>query len=621
MRGEAKRRHAAGHGKMRQGPELSTESQSDQPVGALADKGRRIESWKAIARYLDRDVRSVQRWERERGLPVYRMPGEKGAVFAYESELERWRHSRAGETGLAIRAGEIPDSGPADAPKGVAAIPLWWLLIAAVLLAAVGAVVAVSLLGTREPNPFASMRPAVPRVRTLAVLPLQNLSGGTAQDYFADGFTDELTTELARLDNLRVISRTSTTLYRNSKEPLTRIARDLHADYILEGSVTREGARVRVRAQLIDGASDTHISARDYNGDVSDVLDIQSQIARAVAADVSLDLSPGDKAHLSAPRIVDPVAHDLYLQGSYALGRQTPDSMRQALALFQASAAKDPGFALAYLGIAQAQASLGQITVMSQEDTERLEKDALLKALRIDPENAEARGLLGAMSYTFDRDWPEAERQLRLALAEGAQAPTEARYGLYLATRGRFAEGMARIQAALELDPLGLSPRVSQFFVLYFQRKYAEGRSGLEEVLARNPDFLAGHALIGLSSTLLHDCPRIATESQWLKSHFPSPVAEFEISLAAACVGDKASARSALATMAAWKGAGFISPYQLALGYAAIDDRATAITWIDRSIRAREPQANYLRVEPLFANLHNDPRFIAQEKQLGLLQN
>jgi TolB-like protein len=620
MRGAAKRRHAAGHGKMRQGPELSTESQSDQPLGAPADKGRRIESWKAIARYLDRDVRSVQRWERERGLPVHRMPGEKGAVFAYEGELERWRHSRAGEAGLAARIEEIPVSGAAAAPAGLAGLPMRWALAASWAVAGICVVIALALWVTRPPHASAPVHAAA-RIRTLAVLPLQNLSAGTAQDYFVDGFTDELTTELARLDKLRVISRTSTMLYRNSKKPLTAIARELHADYILEGSVTRDGARVLVRAQLIDGASDTHISARDYNGGVSDVLDMQSQIARAVAADVSLDLSPGDKAHLAAPRIVDPIAHDLYLQGSYALGRQTPDSMRQALSLFQASAAKDPTFALAYVGIAQAQTSLGQITVLSQEDTERLEKDALLKALRIDPDLAEARGLLGAMSYTFDRNWPEAERELRLAIAEGAQAPTESRYGLYLATRGRFPEAMAHIQTGLELDPLGMSPRVSQFFVLYFQRRYVEARGLLEEVLARNPDFLAAHALIGLSSTLLHDCPRIATESQWLKTHFPSPVAEFEISLAAACVGDKPSARNALATMAAWKGAGFISPYQLALGYAAIDDRATAIAWIDRSIKAREPQANYLRVEPLFVNLRNDPRFIAQEKQLGLLQN
>jgi TolB-like protein len=593
--------------------------QTDQSGGALADKGRRIESWKAIARYLDRDVRSVQRWERERGLPVHRMPGEKGAVFAYEGELERWRHSRGGDGDLAVRAEEAPVPGPEREPAVVAASPLRWLLLIGGLLAGLGVIIALVLWAARE-TPQAPPH-LVSRPRTLAVLPLQNLSADAAQDYFVDGFTDELTTELARLGSLRVISRTSTALYRKSKEPLPQIARELHADYILEGSVTREGARVRVRAQLIDAASDTHISARDYNGDESDVLDIQSRIAGAIAADVSLDLSPRDRARLAAPRIVDPVAHDLYLRASYALARQTPDSIRQALALFQAAAAKAPSFALAYVGIAQAQSSLGQITAQSQEETERLEKDALLKALRIDPGLGEARGLLGAMSYTFDHNWPEAERQLRLALAEGAQAPTEARYGGYLATRGRFAEGMAHIQTALELDPLGMSPRVNQFFALYFQRKYAEARSQLEEALARNPDFLAGHALVGLDAMLERDCVRTAAEAQWLQSHFPSPVAEFESALADVCRGDKVSARKALVTMAAWKGPAFISPYQLALGYAAIDDKETALAWIDRSIRAREPQAIYMRVEPLFANLHTDPRFIAQEKQLGLLQH
>jgi TolB-like protein/Tfp pilus assembly protein PilF len=602
---------------MRQGPELST--QSDQPGGVSPDKGRRIESWKGIARYLDRDVRSVQRWERERGLPVHRMPGEKGAVFAYEGELERWRHSRGVEADAAVPAEETTASGSENGPTAAVASPFRWALISGATIAALGILVGFALWVSRAPAPEPQRSSSHPRI--LAVLPLQNLSAGSSQDYFVDGFTDELTTELARLDSLRVISRTSTMLYRNSKEPLPKIARDLHANYILEGSVTREGTRVLVRAQLIDAATDTHISARDYNGDVSDVLDIQSQIARAIATDVSLELSPGDKAHLAAPRMVDPVAHDLYLQASYALAHQTPASIRQALALYQASAAKAPKFALAYVGIAQAQASLGQITAQSQEETERLEKDALLKALRIDPELGEARGLLGAMTYTFDHNWPEAERQLRMAVMDGAQAPTEARFGGYLVTRGRFAEGMAHIQTALELDPLGMSPRVNQFFALYFQSKFAEARGQLEEALARNPDFLAGHALLGLDSMMERDCARTTAEAQWVQSHFPSPVAEFEAALSDICRGDKASARQALATMANWKGPAFISPYQLALGYAAVGDKAAALGWIDRSISAREPQAIYLRVEPLFSDLRSDPRFIAQEKQLGLLQS
>lgn len=603
---------------MRQGPELST--QSDQAERVSADKGRRIESWKAIARYLDRDVRSVQRWERERGLPVHRMPGEKGAVFAYEGELERWRHSRGEDGDSTDRAAEAPDAGRDGEPAAAAAAsPRSWVLLGGIVLAGLGAIIALLLWVSRERAPQTPPHLAS-RPRALAVLPLQNLSGDAAQDYFADGFTDELTTELARLGSLRVISRTSTALYRNSKEPLPQIARDLHADYIVEGSVTREGARVRVRAQLIDAASDTHISARDYNGDVSDVLDIQSQIARAIAADVSLDLSPGDRARLATPRAVDPVAHDLYLKASYALARQTPDSIRQALVLYQAAVAKAPSFALAYVGIARAQSSLGQITAQSQEETARLERDALLKALRIDPELGEARGLLATMTYAYDRNWPEAERQFRLALAEGAQAPTQARYGGYLVTRGRFAEGMAHIQTALELDPLGMPPRVNLFFGLYFQRKYAEARRQLEEALALNPDFLAGHVLLGLDAMMEHDCALTTVEAQWVQSHFPSPVAEFESALADLCLGNKAAAKEALVRMTAWKGPSFISPYQLALGYAAIGDKETALAFIERSIGAREPQALYIAVEPLFVDLRSDARFIAQEKQLGLAQ-
>lgn len=580
----------------------------ESDVQSESRKGRRLESWKAIARHLDRDVRSVQRWEHERALPVHRIPGEKGSVFAYEGELDEWLHSGEPDN----RSETTP--GAADRSGGRAvrfAIPA---VFACVLLAGL------ALLGWRwvMPRPQAPAVVARQNPSGIAVLPMLNLSGDRAQDYFADGFTDELVTDLAQIRALRVISRTSTMIYKGSKKPLPQIARELGVKYVLEGSVVREGSRVRVIAQLIDAASDTHISARTYDADLKDVLDIQSRISRAIAQDVRLDLSPGEKARLAfAPR-VDPQAHDLFLRATYDYEQQTPASIRQSLALYRAAAAKAPSFAAAYVGIAQAEYALLTITAQGPDETVPRIRDALAKALAIDPQLGEAHGLLAVLAYWHDRKWHDAEREYRLALAEGAQSQTQRHFGIDLITRGRFDEGMAHIRAALDLDPLGMAPRMSAFFGYYFQRRYADARRATDEALKLDPDFLAAHVVRGLVAAIRHDCATTSVDADWIERHFPSPLADFEVTLLDVCRHDVGAARLSLARMAASKGPSFASPYQMALGYAAIGDNDTAIAYVEKSVDVHEGQATYLKVEPLFDSLRSDPRFAALEKRVGL---
>jgi TolB-like protein len=578
-------------------------------------KGRRLDSWKAIAQHLDRDVRSVQRWEHERGLPVYRLPGQKGGVvFAYETELDAWLQS--GDNGASSArfarapSASLPDREPVA--EGYRK-PLLWIVLAL----ASALVIGLAILRWTPERPLPTRPPIVPPV--LAVLPMANLSGDAGQEYFADGFTDELVTDLAQIRALRVISRTSTIPYKGSKKPLPQIAHELHARYVLEGSVVRDGSRVRVTAQLIDGKADTHISARSYVGDVKNVFDVEDQISRAIVNDVDLDLSPGERSRLLAAREIDPQAHDLYLKASYAFAQQTPESIRQSLALYEAAAERAPTFARAYLGIAQAETALLQITAESPAESVRHEKAALAKALAIDPHLGDAHGMLATLDYTYDWDWPRAEREFRRALAEGAQAPTEQRFGAYLITRGRFEEGTAHVQKALELDPLGNSPRVNEFFAFYFQRKYVDARRQLVELLGQSPNFLAGHALLGLVSMMQDDCRQTSAQAAWLETHFPSPLASFETALASICAGDSAGARRNLAAAAASNGRPYASPYQLALGYAAIHDNVTALSYLQKSAAIREPQVLYLKVEPLFDGLRSNPRFLSLERQLGLV--
>jgi TolB-like protein/Tfp pilus assembly protein PilF len=584
-------------------------------------KGRRLDSWKAIAQFLGRDVRSVQRWEHERGLPVYRLPGQKGgAVFAYESELQQWLLSRGNDASVSSDAvpesNAIPPSGAATLPSPAQALMrpyAPWGIVAAAVTAIVVAALAIFY---GRPSDLSVPASAAPR--SIAVLPMQNLSGDATQEYFADGFTEELVTELAQVRSLRVISRTSTMIYKGSRKSLPEIARELHVKYVLEGSVARDGQRVRVIAQLIDAGTDTHVSARTYNADVKDLLDVQSQISRAIAGDVRLDLSPEEKTRLATAHEVDPAAHDLYLKASYAFAQQTPASIRQSLDLFKAAAAKGQSFARAYLGIAQAETALLQITAEGPEESVMREREALAKALAIDPHLGDGHGLLASLAYYHDWDWPRAEREFRIALAEGAQAPTEQRFASALFTRSRFAEATAHLQTALALDPLGKSPRVNQFFGFYFQRKYADARRELDALLAANPDFLAGHALRGLVAATEHDCAGAALQAQWTGTHFPSPLADFASALASACRGDVLAARKSLEAAVSSKGPAFASPYQLALGYASIHDKEAALRYLERSAAMHEPQLLYIKVDPLFDQIRPDPRFLALERKLGL---
>ena len=454
--------------------------------------------------------------------------------------------------------------------------------------------------------------------RSIAVLPMENLSGDPSQEYFADGFTEELVTELAQVHSLRVISRTSVMQYKGTNKPLPQIARELQVDLVLEGSVLRSGNRVRVTAQLINAPNDTHLWAHTYDADVKDVLDLQSQISRAIVDDVRLDLSPEERQRLAVVPAIDPEAHDLYLKASYQYAQQTPESLRQALDLYRAALVKEPNYALAYMGIALTEYTLQQITAEAPAEALVHEKEALAKALAINPHLGEAHGMLAAIAYFQEWDWPRADQEFQLALREGAHGMTEARYASSLATRGRFAEAEAHVQAALALDPLSRAMRVNQFFVLYFQRKYPEARQRLSDVLASNPDFFAGHALLGLVSTLQHDCVEDSRQAEWSEKHFPAPVAKFEMAMASYCRGDGRQARQYLEEAAASKGPAFASPYQLALGYALLGDKDEALAYLQKSADAREGQVVYLKYEPIFDDIRSDPRYIALEKKVGL---
>jgi TolB-like protein len=592
---------------------------------------RRLNSWKEIADFLDRDVRSVQRWEHERGLPIRRIPGQKGgAVFAYTGELETWLRSgkaaesanaavasdaESGRTGTSSQQVDDAETGDAKTELSHAGTSVGKLAIATIFLIAIAAG---AFFLIQEKKSSAKAIP-YPNIHSIAVLPLRNLSGDADQEYFADGFTEELVTDLAQIHSLKVISRTSIMIYKGSSKPLPQIARELNVDAILEGAVTRSGNRVRVTAQLIDAATDTHIWAQTYDADLKDVLDIQNRVSRAIVEDVRAQLSPEEKARLDLVPTVNPEAQDLYLRAKYEAAKGTADALRQSLDLFQQAAKKDPSYAPAYLGIGQAEFALIQLTAETPQDGIARAQAALQKALELDPHSGDAHGMLAFIAYSWNWDWPTAEREFQLAANEGGPGLTQARYGWSLATRGRFDEAHAHLLAGEELDPLNTAPRVSHMLALYLQRKYTEAKETLQGALGLNPNLVSAHILLGLLGTVQHDCGEAEAQAKWTGANYSAPVSKALLAYASACRGDRNQALLYLKEAAASKGSGYVSPYQLALGYALLHDKDAALSNLEKSAEVHEGQILYLKYEPIFDEIRSDARYIALEKKVGLV--
>src|ERR1700691_1411930 len=314
---------------------------------------RRLDSWKEIATYLGRDVTTVQRWERQEGMPVHRhLHHKRGSVYALSSELDAWRQGRKlhseEEQELALEAAGAGGR-QTTVPRGRR-----WLILGYSVVVLV-AIVSLAYFATRMRAKNASRA----KVRSLAVLPLQNLSGDPSQDYIADGMTEELIGRLSRIHGLRVISRSSTMHFKNTQLSAPEIAKMLAVDAIVEGSLVQEGHQIRVHAQLIRAATDEHIWTGEYQREYRSILEVQEEVARNIVEQIHLNLTPEDRARLASKPPVDPEAYESYLRGRYYFNQRTEDALHKSIASFQQAIARDPAYAPAYSGLAEAYAMLG----------------------------------------------------------------------------------------------------------------------------------------------------------------------------------------------------------------------------------------------------------------------
>ena len=458
-------------------------------------------------------------------------------------------------------------------------------------------------------------------IHSLVVLPLKNLSSDPQQEYFVDGMTEELTTALAQVGALKVMSRLTATQFKDSKKALPQIGRELGVDAVLEGSVLRAGDRVRITAQLIRPAEDEHVWAQSYERDLKDVLALQSGVARQIAEEVARVASPGGEApRLVADRPVDPAAHEDYLMGRFLLDSRDPDGLSKAFAHFQRAVQRDSTYARAYAAIADYYNVLPFYERVAPRDAFPKAKVAATRALALDESLGEAHAALAFEKAYYEWDWAAAEREFRRALE---LIPSEANvhhsYSRYLVSTGRSDEGMAELRRAQELSPLSTTLKANEGMALFFGGKYDEAMAQLRKVIELNPDHPVAHWGLGLAleqKGLYADAEREIRKAQDPKEYDPNAAAS--LGHVFALQGKRGEARRLIDQMERESKKLYLSPYHIAVIYAGLGDKDEAFANLNRAADERSTLLVYLRMDPRLSGLRSDSRFQALLDRIGL---
>ena len=441
--------------------------------------------------------------------------------------------------------------------------------------------------------------PPVPPVRSLAVLPLQNLSGDPSQEYLADGMTEELIGRLANIHGLRVISRTSAMHFKNTQLSVPEIAKTLGVDAIVEGSVIHEGNQVRVHAQLIRGTSDEHIWAGEYQREYGSILALEDEVARTVAQQIRIRLTPQEQVVLAVARVVDPQVQESYLKGRYYLNQRTEDSMNRSVAYFQQAVTRDPKYALAYCGLADAYALLGYRGGFPSKDALSRAKAAALKAIELDDTLAEPHSSLAFIAETHEWDWATAEREYNRALELN---PGDARahhwYAGYLMYVGRFEEGIAEAKRARDLDPLSLPVNNALAGRLLVAGRVDEALAQLRRTLGMDPHFAPAHQTLGWAYLNLGKHREALQEFQQALqlSGADDKDIMLDLGFAYATVGNREEARRILAKLKKLHEQGLLPSGSIGILYGALGELDEAFAWLEKAYQERDPELTYLKV-------------------------
>ena len=464
-------------------------------------------------------------------------------------------------------------------------------------------------------------KPAPP-ISSIMVLPLENLSGDPAEEYFADGMTDALIGDLAQIGGLHVISRTSSMHYKGTKKSLPQIAGEINVDAVVEGTVQRSGERVVVRAQLILAATDRHLWVRTYTRDVRDVLDLQSEIAQDVARQVQIQLTPGEQARFTSRRAVQPKAYDNYLQGRYLYwNKRTEENLNKAIELFQNAIKEDPGYAPAYVGLADCYNALSvvQISALPPLEGRRRAEEAATKALELDSRLADAYTALGYIDH-YNWNWTAAEQRFTRALElNPSYANAHNFYASYLMSRGRVDESIAVSNRARELDPFSLAISVQRGFLLENARRYDEAIEQLRAVIAMDPNHYQAYWVLGhtyAANKQFDEAVGAAERAVELSERAPGALGI--LGLAYGLAGRKAEATKILNELLELNKTRYVTPAALVNVYVGLGDKEQTFVWLEKAFAERSNYIAYLKVFPILDPLRSDGRFTDLVRRVGL---
>ena len=569
----------------------------------------RLNSWKEIAAYLKCSERTVRRWEQE-GLPVHRHPHKsKAAIYAYRAEIDAWwRNGRE-------RLNQIEDLQEQRPAADVLRRRGTWLAAGTILAAALVAILWLNASGLRD-----RLFGKAPRVRieSIAVLPLENLSHKPEEEYFADGMTDELIAQLAQISALKVISRASVMRYKGTKESSPQIAQTLGADALIEGSIKREGDRVQVTVELIDGASDRELWANEYQRDMRGILALQGNVASAIASEVKAKLTPGEQARLQQAHSVDPNAYEAYLKARYFFEHWNASGRRKALDYFQQAIVSDPGFAAAYSGLAD---TLAFRSYFNESLSPKEKADAIAaaqQAIKLDHSLAEGHASLGFASLT-DLRWADAEHELRYALALNSNCSTcHVWYAYYLTFTSRFNEATQEMKKVQALDPLSSGTYVAGGVMRYFSRDFDDALRQYQKAIEldpANPEAYKNVADVYLEKQMCSEATKQFVRSEELVGQSQNAS---ELTKAFRTSGCRGMLRKQL---------GFYSdpanpdyyPMYAASNAALLRDNDSAFKFLEQAYETRQGIIE-LPVEPELDNIRSDSRYANLLRRMGLPQ-
>jgi TolB-like protein len=543
---------------------------------ASGNPADRLDSWKEIAAYLRRDVRTVQRWEKKEGLPVYRHLHDKlGSIYAYRNELTDWFNARQ-QSGVNV--------GRQDGQTKI----------------------------------------------KLAVLPFGNLSGAQEDDYFSDGLTEEMITQITRLQapDLAVIARTTAEHYNASSKSLEQMKKDLGVGYVLEGKVRRGGSRVRITAQLIQLKDQTQLWAETYERDLSDVLSVQAGIAQAIAREINLALNLTQRTELQKEQArVQPAGYDAYLKARYHLHQMTPSAITRSIEDFDRAIQLDGNYAPSHAGLASAYALLAIAPFDCLPPHEAMPKaeKAARRSLDLDSSFSEAHTALALVNHHYHWKWKEAAAGYEQAIELNPDhADTHLWYSWMLLALGRRDAAFDEIEQTMsivqETDPHRLvAVHTTRAAAYYFGREYQRALDECDKAEQLDPQYFMLHFIAGRAHMRLNNYAKAIKHLKTSTGTGEMPLMDAALGLAYAVSGKKGLTAKLAEQFKAAAKKRYIPPTYFGMLFAGLGDRDKALEWLEKAYQERADGLTWLNVEPMLDEIRNDPRFQDLIRRIGLV--